>query len=308
MTTEHEDRQSQALLDLRADLRRLHIEAGEPSVRAMAASIGDVSHSTIQAALRGKTLPKWPILKEIVQFLNGDVRYFKSLWLDARESEDAFTSKKSDPARRTVFLSWSGGTSKELARVLGSWLPLIIQNIQIYSSDEYLGSGRRWAEKMREIEDSDLGVICVTPDNTHSPWMAFEAGAISHREHSRAIPVLFAISQYELTGPIASFHALSSDKAGFYELIKRINEIAHVGRLPEDTLRRIFEAMWPQLESALIEVQKDVSREIHPVRRSMEDMLKELVETVRRLDRNVSEETRTAGAEEQTEGRTRLEY
>jgi hypothetical protein len=294
MTAAKQGRQPQALLDLRAELRRLHIQAGEPSVRAMAASIGDVSHSTIQVALRGTGLPRWPILEKIVRSLDGDVGFFRSLWLDARGSQDESAPKPSDTARRTVYLSWSGGASEGLAKALGSWLPQVIQNVQVNSPDKF-GGGYRWADELRTIEDSDVAVLCLTPGNIHSPWMAFEAGAISRGGASKVIPLLFNISPHEITGPLATFQALSSDKDGIYRLIEQINSIAHVGRVPGDTLRAIFEVLWPKLESELIELQNQVRLESN--RGSTQVMLEELVVRVRELERHMIGESQEEGTE-----------
>jgi cell pole-organizing protein PopZ len=304
MTTQEPDRQAAARFELNRDLRRLHRVAGEPSLRTMADSIGDVSHSTINAVLRGKTLPRWPILEKIVKYLDGDVAYYRLLWLDAQESEDEFRSPSFDTARRTVFLSWSGHESRNLARVLASWLPRMLQSVEVYLSSDEIGSGIRWDEAVaRLVEESDFGLLCLTRNNLHSPWMNFEAGAIARAGTSRVIPVLLDMSPAEVTGPIASFQAVSCfDKEGMYRLLKSINNVAHVGRVDPEALEAVFEALWPRLESALREVLQEAGTETRPAPRSPEDLLAEIAERVRRIER------RSATHEDAAERGTVTEY
>lgn len=63
-----------ALADLTVRLRELHLNAGEPSTRRIAAgTAGAVSHSTVHQALTGKRLPRWGALELIVEAL-GEIR------------------------------------------------------------------------------------------------------------------------------------------------------------------------------------------------------------------------------------------
>ena len=175
--TQDQDMQSPALLDLRANLRHLHSQAGAPSLRTMADSIGDISHSTIQAALRGKALPKWAVLEKIVEFLDGDVADFRSQWVAARDIENRFDTARFDPGRRRVFLAWSGKESRDWSGLEGLAL-LVIQNVEIHSSFEDVRPGTRWADQGQIIQDSDLGILCLTSNSVESPWLLFEAGLL----------------------------------------------------------------------------------------------------------------------------------
>ncbi|QKW36295.1 hypothetical protein HUT06_21535 [Actinomadura sp. NAK00032] len=78
------------IADLFEELRRLHRLAGEPSVREIAATIGEgvLSHATVHAALRGPRVPRWPVLDLVVEALEGDGPKFKALWVAARYAED----------------------------------------------------------------------------------------------------------------------------------------------------------------------------------------------------------------------------
>lgn len=76
------------LTDLTARLRELHLDAGEPSTRRIAAqTAGAVSHSTVHQALAGKRLPRWGALELIVEALGGDPDEFRTAWKSARLQE-----------------------------------------------------------------------------------------------------------------------------------------------------------------------------------------------------------------------------
>ncbi|MEU2748663.1 hypothetical protein ABZ613_20815 [Streptomyces collinus] len=79
-------------------LRDLHLHAGEPSMRAIAArTSGVVSHSTVHQTLSGKRIPRWGALELIVEALEGDPKEFHSLWKDlrmqTRQAPEGSTSK-----------------------------------------------------------------------------------------------------------------------------------------------------------------------------------------------------------------------
>lgn len=77
--------------DLLDRLHDLHLVAGEPSMRQIAASIGRgvVSSSTVHNMFRGPRVPKWGFLELVVEDLQGDVAEFRRLWQAARLAEEA---------------------------------------------------------------------------------------------------------------------------------------------------------------------------------------------------------------------------
>jgi DNA-binding CsgD family transcriptional regulator len=72
------------------ELRRLHLHAGEPSMRDLARRIGGrrVSHTTVHGAFTGPGLPKWGVAELLGKQLGADIGVLKTLWLRAREAED----------------------------------------------------------------------------------------------------------------------------------------------------------------------------------------------------------------------------
>jgi hypothetical protein len=46
-------------------------------------------------------------------------------------------------------------------------------------SAEEIGKGERWSINLaKELESSNFGLVCLTPENVNAPWLHFEAGAI----------------------------------------------------------------------------------------------------------------------------------
>jgi hypothetical protein len=70
-----------------------------------------------------------------------------------------------------VFISWSGGLARSVARVLHNWLPTVVQHVEPWTSDEDVDSGGRWGDQLAgALEQSDYGIIRVTVANQHNPF------------------------------------------------------------------------------------------------------------------------------------------
>ncbi|WP_416901764.1 hypothetical protein [Micromonospora echinospora] len=117
------------------ELKRLHREAGEPSMRTLASKIS-VSHTTVHAAVRGPIVPRWPILELVVEQLGGDTASIKQLWLAARKTEDELDSRQSNhepapsdiigPEMRTSRRRVRGGDETAVVAIGGSGNEVLI--------------------------------------------------------------------------------------------------------------------------------------------------------------------------------------
>ena len=78
------------ITDLFDRLDALHLSAGRPSTRAIAAGIGRgmVSSSTIHNMFRGPRVPRWSFMELVVTELHGDPAEFLKLWQAARVAEE----------------------------------------------------------------------------------------------------------------------------------------------------------------------------------------------------------------------------
>jgi len=129
-------------------------------------------------------------------------------------------------------------------------------------------------------------IICLTKENLDSPWLLFEAGALSKAlDNSYVCPYLLEIDESEIVGPLSQFQAKRTKKSSTLELVQSINEGTH-NPLEEARLLQRFEALWPQLERALGEIPQDKAEGLEQ-RRTTEEILEELVKTVRATDRRI---------------------
>ena len=79
-----------------------------------------------------------------------------------------------------VFMSWSGSLSRRAAEILRDWLPNVLQAIEPWMSTDDIEKGTRWSlDVATELSKAKVGILCVTSDNLDSPWLYFEAGALS---------------------------------------------------------------------------------------------------------------------------------
>lgn len=181
-----------------------------------------------------------------------------------------------------VFISWSGKRSNALAVALKEWLPLILQYAKPRVSEKDISAGERWAQAIAgELESSNFGILCITPENIRSEWILFEAGALSKSMlDAKVIPLLFGLELSDLTGPLSQFQALKMDQQGLMEVVKAINAVAE-NKAAETTIDQLIPALWPQLQKKLDEIPGKAPSEKHT--RPQTEILEELVSQVRGL-------------------------
>lgn len=181
-----------------------------------------------------------------------------------------------------VFISWSGERSRALAEILRDWLPSVIQAIKPYFSPDDTAKGSVWfSEVARQLEDTRIGLICLTPDNLTAPWLLFEAGAISKDVgKSRVIPILFGLEPTDLQGPLVQFQAAPFTATDFWRVIKSINSQLNEP-LSIDILRRTYDTWWPKLEQPVTDVLAKTTSADTEVRRTERELLEEILQLVR---------------------------
>lgn len=156
-----------------------------------------------------------------------------------------------------VFLSWSGERSKHIAESLSSWLEQVLQAVEPWVSTD-IEKGKRWDSSIsKKLEESKVGIICLTSDNLESNWIHFEAGAISKTPDAYVCTFLFDITPANVKEPLSLFQATKNSKEDVLKLLKTINaRLETVGSksLKESNLQSVFDTFWPQLEEKLMMV------------------------------------------------------
>ncbi len=189
-----------------------------------------------------------------------------------------------------VFISWSGPLSKRLGEAIRDWLPGVLQAVVPYFTPADIEKGARWSTDIaKELEDSSVGILCVTQDNLHSDWILFEAGALSKRlQKSHVCPILFGITNTDLAGPLKQFQTTEFEKSDFAKLLGVINTQLGEHKLPQKTLDLVFDKWWPDLEIKIKDILKDVQKTDQPIR-SDRELLEEILllnrESIRRVVR-----------------------
>ncbi|MFF1789427.1 helix-turn-helix domain-containing protein [Kitasatospora sp. NPDC058243] len=74
---------------LAAELRRLRLEAGQPSFRTMAKTAGSISHTTLYEAASGSRLPSWTTTRAYVRACGGDEAEWHRRWTSAADEGSA---------------------------------------------------------------------------------------------------------------------------------------------------------------------------------------------------------------------------
>jgi hypothetical protein len=187
-----------------------------------------------------------------------------------------------------VFISWSGEKSKVVANKLRNWIPLLLQNVKPWMSEIDIKAGARWNNEIdNELSDTKFGIICVTKTNTEAPWLLFEAGAIakSVADDTSVCPYLIDLEGPDIpAGPLAKFQAKKSDEKGTYDVLKAINDALGDDARSDDQLNTLFERFWPDLEKVISELPQEEGEQ--EKMRPADDMIKEILETVRKIAMN----------------------
>ena len=130
----------------------------------------------------------------------------------------------------------------------------MIQSLDCWVSTADIGAGARWsAEVGQALQESKIGILCVTPENQQAPWLLFEAGALAKTLTDTFVcPYLIGMKPSDLVGgPLTQFQAKVADKEGTFDLAATINRASGAEALSEERLRRLFERSWLELEKRL---------------------------------------------------------
>jgi hypothetical protein len=94
-----------------------------------------------------------------------------------------------------------------------------------------------------------IGVICLTEENKHAPWVLFEAGALSRGlTKNRVAPLLIDLSPQDVQGPLANFNLSGNTKDEIAKLVKMINKEAEKP-LAEQRLQASFDRCWDEFRT-----------------------------------------------------------
>lgn len=188
-----------------------------------------------------------------------------------------------------VFISWSGDRSKIVAEAFRKLLPRCIQKIEPWMSSDDIDKGKMSVNEIaKELEDTKVGIICLTTENLNRPWLHFEAGALSKTiDTSFVCPFLLdlAPTDIDIENPLRNFQATINSREDVLKLLKTINKASGNEILDDERLVETFEKWWPDFKEKISSISPSAKEEGHHHSRSNSDLLAEILETVRNLER-----------------------
>lgn len=187
-----------------------------------------------------------------------------------------------------IFISWSGERSRKIAELFNEWIQCVIQAAKPWISSHDIERGALWyTEISKTLADSRFGILCLTPENKTEPWILFEAGALAKGiEENRVCTLLIDLKNTDIGNPLAQFnHTIACDKESMWELVQTINNALLENKLQEKVLKSVFETYWEQFLEKYKEISQRFKPEEHVKKRSIEDILTEILTTVRALDK-----------------------
>ena len=186
-----------------------------------------------------------------------------------------------------VFISWSGESSRRVADLLRKYLPCMIQDLKPFMSQHDLSSGGRWTEQLsKELEQSNFGIVCLTPDNLQSPWILFEAGALTKHVEGRACCLLLrGLGLADVSGPLSQFQNRVFSRGEFQKLMFDMNDLLD-SRIDKSSLQMIVEKWWPDLDAEVTAALADPELAAPTKhKRDQSDLMEELLLRVRNIQR-----------------------
>lgn len=162
-----------------------------------------------------------------------------------------------------VYLSCSGKLSYEIGKVLRRVFPSILQSVDFFLATEDIKLGDFWGDVINNIIDScECAIMCLTKDNSVSPWPAFEAGFLKGKS-KEIIPLLIDLDQQSIRrGPFATGNYITLSCEGIYYLVCLLNQMSETP-LDSEMLKQVFFALWPimktDIESTLYNSKTDMS-------------------------------------------------
>ncbi|MFD3843531.1 toll/interleukin-1 receptor domain-containing protein [Streptomyces sp. NPDC058642] len=164
-------------------------------------------------------------------------------------------------AKLKVFVSWSGEPSQQCALLLRDQLPNFNHLFELFVSSEDIAKGDRGYEAIAaQLAGSHYGIVCVTPENRRTPWINYEAGALSREVGKpRVAPfLLLGTTVTDLVGtPLTQFQATPADvPKEVLKLIKTINGLCDES-VEEKRIDDRFEKYWPELKQGLADIARN---------------------------------------------------
>ncbi|EKF9201278.1 toll/interleukin-1 receptor domain-containing protein [Vibrio tarriae] len=188
-----------------------------------------------------------------------------------------------------VFLSWSGERSKAVAELLDTWLQCVIQAVDPWMSSKDIDRGSLWFSEINDqLQNTTIGIICLTQENKTKPWILFEAGALAKGlSNSRVCTFLVDLEPTDVGTPLSQFNHTFPTQEGMWELVRTLNNSLKDKALKEKTLELVFETYWPKFEEDFKKLLGETPQAGEVEKRAEDDILLEILHSTRAMDRRI---------------------
>ena len=188
-----------------------------------------------------------------------------------------------------VFLSWAGIDSQYIASTLRDWLPQVLQSVDPWMSTE-IEKGESWDTAISDgLNESTVGILCLTKDSISSNYLHYEAGAIANVKNAKVCTFLYGIKNADVKQPLGRFQHTRFEKEEVFKLLSTINgklNEANERSLTELQLRKALDLNWDELVESL---DKTPLSESTVVERPDRELLEEILQMMRTFTSLTSE-------------------
>lgn len=190
-----------------------------------------------------------------------------------------------------IFISWSGARSRAVAEVLDEWIRCVIQAARPWVSTQNIDRGAIWFNEIQtQLQDTSIGIVCLTQENKNKPWILFESGALAKGlSASRVCTFLIDLTPADVENPLAQFNHTIPERESMWQLVRTLNGCLPVDQmLSHQVLERSFETYWPQFTQEFKKALDENEPAVDVPERDEKDILSEILENTRSLTGRVN--------------------
>ncbi len=134
----------------------------------------------------------------------------------------------------------------------------------------------------KNLEETQFGIICLTPENLNAAWLLFEAGALSKsQEDARVWTFLYELENTDVQGPLSQFQHTRAKEEDVRKLLQAINRASDPPSVTDQQLQVSFDRGWPELEEKLSNI--PVTTEVSAPKRTERELIEESLTLLRKL-------------------------
>lgn len=189
-----------------------------------------------------------------------------------------------------VFISWSGERSREVANLLHEWISCVLQAAKPWVSTRDIDRGTLWFHEISgQLQETTVGIICLTQQNKHQPWILFEAGALAKGlTTQRVCTLLIDLTPADVKDPLAQFNHTLPSKESMRGLVSTLNGALGLSSLDVKVMEQVFETYWPRFEAAFALVLQNTPEAQADAPLDQNEVLNELLGTVRTMSNRLA--------------------